>query len=298
MVYPGYLAIGVEDPLGSPPTTRDEIVNTSRAMAYAEASGALGWLMDCGVCDVIEPVIAGAGYSTVAADPAPWYDATNIDAAGFYGVVGLDVVGADGSTRSANVLRSVGGGGVVGPTFQEPRTIVVRALAIAETEPSLSYGLRWLSSSFLTTAEPCGTAPVTFFESCPPEDCVTDDRPVGPCWPTTYGQFAAGPPFCTPDWWPDTYAQVVAGPPYLHTATEGDWCAWVRVYYELRSWLPPWGCCEELFVVGRMREFRDARVTAGPEVLGHPVMSSGAMAEIEFTIVAGKPTAEPPTYLG
>lgn len=293
MPYPGYVAIGLDNPYNDsielPASTSVEIVNTNRATAYARNAG-LPWLDDCDSCGDIDPVIPNGTYTSPTMDPAPWYNPRVPDSWGFLGLVGLEMTGTDTSTRRARVTNILGGGGVVGVTSHDPRTIVVRALAIASAECSLSYGLRWLNDQFV--GEGCGGDSLVFFDCCPDAACDTgEDYPVGPCWPDTYAELIAGPS-CGPDWWPSTYAELKAGPPYLQATPmggEGDWCDWVGVYRELRDWLPPWNCCYELRVIPRMREFREARVTAGPEVLQRPRMSTGAMAEVEFTIVAGAP---------
>lgn len=288
MAHPGYLAIGLEDPLSTPPSVSYEIVNNNRALAYAD--GVLTWLNDCDFCPDLDPVLPHGTYVSVAADPAPWYDPRQIDSAGFFGVIGLGMEGAEDSTRQANVSMALRGGGIIGRTYQGPRTIVLRAMAIADAECSLQYGLRWLNEQFLFSERPCFGDPLTFFECCPDVDCVVEDRPVGPCWPLTYTELHDGPS-CDPDWWPTTYEDLKLGPPYLRAGTEGDWCDWAGIYRELHSWLPPWNCCTETLVIPRMKQLADARVVAGPTVLSHPNMSNGALAEIEFTIVTADPTA-------
>ena len=294
MAHPGYLAIGPDDPLASPPVHGHEIVNNNRVFAYAAESG-LGWLHACDEClDLDDVVLPGVGsYLSVAEDPAPWYNPRNLDSEGFLGIVGLELTGAENSTRRATVRNALRGGGAIGPAYELPRTMVLRGLAVAQAECSLQYGLRWLNEQFLFTEDPCAGDPLTFFECCPDADCDEDERPVGPCWPETYAELAAPP--CSPDWWPSTYAELKAGPPYLHTNPpgDGDWCDWVGTYRELSTWLPPWSCCHELNVVTRMRQFEDARVTEGPTVLQRLRVSTGAAAEVEFTIAAADPTARP-----
>jgi hypothetical protein len=291
MAYVGYLSIGLEDSHSG--AHSHEILNNNRVLAYTAATGAAPWLLNCDLCTDINPVLpGGGGYDTPAADPAPWYNPRNLDAAGFMGVLGLEITGAEDSTRKASVVTALRGGGVIGRTYEGPRTLVVRALAVADAECSLQYGLRWLNEQFLFSDDPCTGDPLTFFECCPEDDCETDDRPVGPCWPDTYAELA-GAPSCSPDWWPTTYSDLLRGPPYLRTnpPTEGDWCDWVGVYREMQDWLPPWNCCTELNVIPRMKQFADARVIEGPTVLSRPTMTSGALAEIEFTIAAADPTA-------
>lgn len=298
MAHPGYLGIGLHDPAEGRYT--HEIINTNRAITYVNAEGALPWLLECGVCPDINPVLPDGIYGTVKMDPAPWYSPRKIDSGGFYGVIGLELEGIDDSTRKANVRTALRGGGVIGATYLEARTIVARAIAVAADEPSLSYGLRWLSEQFIDDADPCQGDILTFFETCPDANCDEgEDFPVGPCWPQTYAELRDGPP-CAPDWWPTTYGEWKAGPPYLQdldsAATTGDWCDWAGVYREVRDWLPPWNCCYELRVMPRMKSMPNSRVTEGPTVLSRPLMSVGAMAEIEFTVTAGSPQAERMPY--
>lgn len=291
MPYPGYVSIGLEDPFDTPPTSTQELVNTNRAIAYASAAGALPWLLECGACPMIDDVIPDGQYGSVISDPAPWYNPRKIDSAGFFGVIGLDLEGADSSTRQASVVTAIRGGGVIGATYEGPREMVLRAIAVADAECSLSYGLRWLNEQFLTSTEVCGGDPLLLFDCCPQDVCDESElRPVGPCWVDTYAELMNGPTLCTPDWWPDTNEDMKRAAPYLRAGATGDWCDWPGVYHELRAWLPPWDCCHELYVVPRFKSFAIARVTGGPEVFRRPEMSVGALAEIEFTITTGDPT--------
>jgi hypothetical protein len=293
MAHAGYVAIGLENLYGGsselPISHSVELVNTNRAVHYASNAG-LGWLGDCSVCPDIDAVIPHGTYDSVTTDPAPWYDPQVPDSWGFFGVVGVEMTGVDDSTRSAKVTRTLRGGGMVGVTYREPRTIILRALAVAASDCSLSYGLRWLNEQFM--GESCLEEPLVFFDCCPDANCDEGyDFPVGPCWPNTYAELRDGPS-CDVDWWPTTYYDLKAGPPYLRSTpvgATGDWCDWAGTYRELRTWLPPWNCCYELNVIPRMREFQGSQVTEGPTVLQRPQMTSGAMAEIEFTIVAGNP---------
>jgi hypothetical protein len=292
VTYPGYITIGLDDQLDPPFTQAYEITNTNRAMAYARTAG-ITWINDCDECEIIEPVIPNGGpYSAPDVDPAPWWHAQRPASTEFLGVVGLELAGSEDSTRTARVTSSLSGGGSIGRTYEQARTMTLRAIAIASSDRGLSYGLRWLSEQFISVGgDPCFGDPLTFFEYCPDVTCPEEDVPVGPCWPDDYSEMDAGPP-CTPDWWPSTYAEWMEGPPYLQDGTGGgDWCDWPGTYRELRTWLPPWSCCYELNVIPAFRQFANSRVTEGPIVLRRPHMSMGAMAEIEFTIVAADPTA-------
>lgn len=297
MAYTGYLSVGLEDPETGSRTL--EIVNTNRALAYANAIGNLGWLLECDLCPDIDAVIPdGGSYLAPWSDPAPWFTPRRPDSAGFCGVIGLEFDGIDDSTRYANVQRTINLdiGGTIGVTYEGPRTITVRALAVADSEAALSYGLRWMNEQWLVSWNACQGDPLTFFDACPDANCDEgEDFPVGPCWPTTYAELRDGPP-CSPDWWPTTYAELRDGPPYLQTEGTGDWCDWAGTYRELKDWLPPWNCCHELRVIPRWRSMGHARVTSGPSVLRRIPMSSGALAEIEIQITCGDPTAERMPY--
>ena len=343
MAYPGYISIGEDDPFAGLSST--EIVNSARAFAYAQGSASVDWLHECDLCPEAALVVPGGpDFVSPVADPAPWYDADNPDSWGFLGVVGVELTGVDSSTRQSTVTMALTGGGVIGPTYLGPREMVVRALAIAEDECSLSFGLTWLRGQYQSVIDPCAGDPMTFFDCCP---CVCeDDTPGGPCWAEdyfelrvepvceettwveTYGQLRVGMaeseqfpdwpaqysqlrdgmdtaacwpvdylelrrgPSCTAVvtcWWPDTYAQLKVGP----GVDEGEcWCAWPVNYRRLRTGPAGWSCCIDVCVYPYLRQFQHSRVTAGPVVLRRPAMSCGALAEIEFVIVAASPEVE------
>ena len=163
--------IGTQDPIGLP-GDYTEIVNSTRAYAYADYAG-LCWLQDCSECDAAAVVTPGFPYTSPIADPAPWYDENDPDSWGFLGVIGLDVDGADNSTRRSEVNMGLSGVGVIGRQYMAPRTMVVRALAIATDECSLQFGLSWLRQQYATPANECGGDALTFFDCCP---CVCPDR--------------------------------------------------------------------------------------------------------------------------
>jgi len=281
-MYVGFISIGNDDPFANPELESTEVVNNMRAYAYARWAG-LDWLKSCDECEGLDMLTSeGKGYVSPIADPAPWYDVDNPDSYGFLGVVGMEITGASDSTRQANVSMSLSGIGVIGPTYMAPRTMVVRALAIARDDCALEYGLLWLRRQYSTTINPCGGDPMTFFDCCP---CLCDDEGAGgPCWARDYDELAGGPE-CDPTFWPATYDELIAGPP----ADDEEWCDWVDVYNELRVGPPPWSCCIDECLAPYMRQFHNSRVTTGPTILRRPSMSCGALAEVEFTIVAADP---------
>ena len=235
-MFEGWMIIGTNDPVGNPGDFA-EIVNNPRAYAYAYDAG-LCWLQQCGDCDTAAVVTPGFPYASPVLDPAPWYDPNDPDSAGFLGVIGLDVVGEESSTRQAEVKMGLSGIGIIGPTYMGPRTLVVRALAIATDDCSLQYGLTWLRKQYGTTFDPCAGDTLTFFDCCP---CICeDDLRASDCWATSYAELK-GDPACATTFWPNTYGELITGPP---TPTD-EWCIWIDLYRELKVGPPQWACCTD-----------------------------------------------------
>jgi hypothetical protein len=206
------MTLGTQDPIANPGDFV-EIVNNQRVLTYAYNAG-INWLQDCNDCDPASTVLPGYPYVSVAADPAPWYDPNDPDSEGFLGVMGIDVTGEENSTRQASVAMSISGAGIIGPTYLGPRTMVVRALVVAEDNCSLQYGLTWLRHQYRSQHNPCGGDTMTFFDCCP---CVCDDPGKNiDCWADTYKQLKQGPTcLCglAAAWWRETYADYRDGPP-------------------------------------------------------------------------------------
>jgi hypothetical protein len=281
-VYPGFLTLGTGNPISTGSFV--ELVNNTRAYAYARNMG-ICWLQECEDCPTTAQVLPGGGkYRSPALDRAPWYDENNTDTWGFLGVIGLDVQGDVSATRSVTVQNAVTYGGVLGPPYFGPRTLVVRCLAVAVDDCALAAGLEWLNFFASTPTQPCIGDSLTFFDCCP---CMCEDPdPMGTCWPATYGELAPPGPPCKENWWLSTYADLVAGPPL---AVE-QWCWWPRIYEQLSAGPPPWSCCADACVVPYLRQYYNVMVTSGPNVLQAPAMyTQGALAEFELTLVAADP---------
>lgn len=284
-MHPSYLTLG--DPFPDGP--HFEIVNSQRAYHYASAQG-LTWLQECNLCPGIDTVVEGAPYSDPASDGAPWYDPNNVDTAGFCGVIGLDIIGADSSTRTANVTQSMSGGGVVGPLYFGPRTLVVRALAVAVDDCSLAAGLDWLNAQYGKTTDPCAGDTLTYFDCCPCV-CANTSAETSDCWANSYAELRDGPT-CEHDYWPTTYAQLRDGPSLNQSQT---WCSWPKIYRQLREGPPQWSCCVDECITPYFRQLRTSRIVSGPTILETPALNScGAMALLEFTIVAADPHEHAP----
>ena len=337
-MYPGWITIGTQDPVGNPEGMFLEVINNPRAFAYA-ANACIRWLHDCNNCDNVVKTLPGSPYVSPKFDPAPWYDPDDPDSEGFLGLIGLDVEGEESSTRQTSVKMGLNGIGIIGPSYMAPRTLVVRALAIATDECSLQYGLTWLRAQYRNMHNPCGGDTLTFYDCCP---CMCEDdseqmdcwaetyrelRQAPPClydgwWVHTYDEEKAGPLNLEVPWWPDTYDEEMQGDitmtwwyttydeekygppsddywpesygelrdgPDIHN--DPTWCKWIDTYRELRLGADlGWSCCVQECVVPYLRQFYNVRVTEGPTLLSAPALNSeGAIAEIEFTIVAADP---------
>lgn len=299
-MYNGYIALGGE--FISDPSF--ELVNNERVQAYiqtwnsrvkqgAEELGeCIDWLQTCDDCPPATAVWTNAeGYLYPSLDPAPWYDPEFPDSARFFGLVGLDIEGAEDSTRTATVERSAAGGGSVSRLRYGPREMVVRALAVAADDCALQIGLNWLRNQTAPddSLPACADESMYFLDCCP--SCEPDDdQPSGPCWADSYDELLNGPADCpVGTWWPSTYQELLDGPPTLGTE-EGEWCRWLLVYQELLTGLPQFACDLGECLLPHLRYFDKVRITSGPTMLQvRSTSKQGAFAEVEFTIVAADP---------
>jgi len=161
-VIPDYLAfIGATDYGFFGPFR--EMVNNVRAFAYADSAG-IGWVQHCDECIVATP--AGPFDTPGTGAVAPWYNASVPDSGRFLGVIGLEVEGADSSTRRVNVTQTLTTGGTIGPPYHGPRTIVLRAVAIALDECALQYGISWVQYHFADEFDPCTADSLMYYDCC------------------------------------------------------------------------------------------------------------------------------------
>jgi hypothetical protein len=138
-----------------------EMINSARAYAYARWAG-IPWLVECDTCPGAHP----AGTYSQPSAGAPWYNAAVPATEKFLGVIGLDVEGADNSTREVRVTPTLSTGGTIGPAYYGPRTLVVRALAIASDEHGLQLGVDWLQFSFTDDLDPCTADSLVYYDYC------------------------------------------------------------------------------------------------------------------------------------
>jgi hypothetical protein len=213
-MYAGYLAFG-----------DTVVIDNHMTHSYARQMG-LHWLRGCESCAGLEP--RGRQYVTPLKDAGkpPWWKDGSKDAMSFLGLYGLRIDGADNSTREVDAIEGIADGGYVGARRHRMRTLTVRAIAVAETDCALGFGLDWLRTLDNKDDEKCKPADVRMYECCP----------------------------------------CVCGP----------------------------GCddpaCQQACVVPYQRRLTRCRIQTGPTVLSRRMMSNGgAMAEVEFQIIAQDP---------
>uniref|UniRef100_A0AAU7GYJ2 Minor tail protein n=1 Tax=Streptomyces phage Geonosis TaxID=3158856 RepID=A0AAU7GYJ2_9CAUD len=152
-----------------------EVWNTTRLQAYLRNVGSP---FDTGPeichCPSLTPEVLGAEgpYTTPDAEvePAPWYDPAVPESAEFLGFLPLTVAGTDDNPRRRTVSTAVGGGGVFGPTREQPRNIVVSGVLIGATCCGAQYGMQFLSEVLNgCTGDTCDGDCFNMFNCCPDE---------------------------------------------------------------------------------------------------------------------------------
>lgn len=132
MAYEGYACYGGV-----------ELINNARTAAYSRAAGLS---VRCDGDPWLRDSLGDDPYVSTAEDPAPWYDRFVPDSKGFLGILGLDVQGTGGTSKSG-WTDLLGDGARPGPLRRGAREIGFTALAIATDGGALSYGLGWLGSA-------------------------------------------------------------------------------------------------------------------------------------------------------
>lgn len=157
-----------------------EVLNGARTKKYV---GALlpGVEVKCDFTG-LSTALGGAGYTTPAADAAPWYVSTQAPTGRFYGFMPLGLVGADDSTRELQVTELTGDGAVHSLPRHASREIQVKTLAIAADKEALYAGIAWLKdvcdngcadSSGVNSGIHCLDRTATFFSALPVSQTAT-----------------------------------------------------------------------------------------------------------------------------
>lgn len=142
-----------------------ELINNLRAGAYAAGSGirvANHW-------PDLPASLSDAPYLDPVTDEAPWYDPSRPESKGFYGLVGLELIGASTGRVTRSWTELIGDGGVPGASRRASAEIEVRAVALAADRAALSYGLAWLASALRgqVCADSCAGDEVCVYAACP-----------------------------------------------------------------------------------------------------------------------------------
>jgi hypothetical protein len=163
-----------------------EIWNQSRLAAYVNNGCASGGRF-IKACESCGPEMAVALeepdgiYTTPAADPAPWYAATEPDSADFIGFLPLQVTGlGPGQITRESTPKASGRGAFFGPEVQAASSVVVTGVLLGKTACAAYYGLRWLTMALRGgCGSDCDGEDLTFLDCCPTwtGDPVTDIEP-------------------------------------------------------------------------------------------------------------------------
>ncbi|MFJ9719887.1 hypothetical protein ACIRPQ_28845 [Streptomyces sp. NPDC101213] len=143
----------------------NEIVNSARAVAYAEAAGLT---FDCTVCEHLPDFLGDDPYEEVGPD-APWWDPGQPQSWGFLGVYGLQVAGFDSNPIERTPIPLVGDGSALGTLRRRHREISFTVGLFAVGECQLVYGLEWLASALRGSqcTGGCNGDELCMFSCCP-----------------------------------------------------------------------------------------------------------------------------------
>ena len=118
-----------------------ELVNASRVARY---SGVVGAGCDC---PALTAGLGDAPYVDPVRDNAAWYDPSVPESARFFGLAGLEIIGADTGTLEFQWTELLGDGGVPGAARRASKEVEVKAIAAAGDNAAMSYGMGWLASA-------------------------------------------------------------------------------------------------------------------------------------------------------
>jgi hypothetical protein len=140
------------------------IIDNHMTQSYANVLG-IPWLKGCTNCAGLEP--RDRKFVTPLKDTVkpPWWGSGSRDAMSFLGLYGLSLAGADNSTREVDAIEGIADGGHTGARRFKMRTLTIKAVAVAESDCALGYGLEWLHS--LDTDGACNEYSVGLYECCP-----------------------------------------------------------------------------------------------------------------------------------
>ncbi|MET0711944.1 MAG: hypothetical protein ABWZ30_05520 [Jiangellaceae bacterium] len=230
-----------------------EIVNVARTKAYVDLLLPSLMFENCAECDDLNEALGHKRYTTPLVDRPSWFDPDNPDTWDFYGLFPLSFEGFEDATTTATVTEFVQDGGAVSTPRRATRSLRVTGLLVGLNQAALSTGMVWLRQVLRPGA-------------CNVNQACGGDH-------LTY--FVACPPMCEDS--PDLVGQqleVTAG-----TRTEVRECG-------TGAQIGPISAC----TLPYERHLYNTTVVDGPRITETYDPMCGAMAKVEFTLVAGVPS--------
>lgn len=249
-----------------------EIINSSRAAAYADALG-LSWVKNTypdGKPTPSLPMLLGdEPYVHPAVDVAPWYDPDLPESARFGGLIPVSVSGLDDSTRESSTFEYTTDGGNPGSLREATKPVVFSVALIGVDDAAVDYGFRWLKRALRRRECAPGVA-----VSCRGEDLFFS-RTVPDEYVSASGLYDGGLPGMTGEsldgGGPDTefHSFVDGGSPYEFSTADLT-VTWLRKYE---------------------RHLRNVLINRGPLVNNTRTMPgcNGVVWLVSFTATAGDP---------
>lgn len=121
-----------------------EIANAARTEAYVRGSASTT-IFDPGMpTEGMANLLGEADYRTPALDPAPWFSESRPESQKFLGMLPLEIIGVEDSTRSVVVTQLNDDGGAFSRPRRATKEFRVRGLLLGLDEEGLDAGARWL----------------------------------------------------------------------------------------------------------------------------------------------------------
>lgn len=237
-----------------------ELINVARTKAYVDLLLPSLVFGDCNGCDYLHEVLGHKRYTTPLVDRPSWFDPDNPDSWDFYGLYPLSFEGFEDGTTTASVTEFITDGGAVSPPRRATRAMRVTGIMVGLNQAALSVGMTWLRQVLRPGAcdvnTSCSGDHLTYFMACPP---VCED---------------------SPDLQSTNRLGGVYGPlPSAGPATQLRECG-------TGAQIGPISAC----TLPYERHLYNCTVIDGPRITQQFDPMCGAMAQVEFTIVAGVPS--------
>ena len=231
-----------------------ELINVARTQAYVDLLLPSLTFANCAECDDLNEVLGHKRYTTPLVDRPSWFDPDNPDTWDFYGLYPLSFEGFEDATTTATVTEFITDGGQVSPPRRATRSIRVTGLLVGLTPAALSTGMVWLRQVLRPGA--CSSSN---------QGCTGDHL----------SYFISCPPICLDS--PDLQ-QPAPGPVTGEGLNQRE-CGTGAI-------IAPIAAC----TLAYERHLYNVTVVDGPRITEVYDPMCGAMAKVEFTLVAGVPS--------